>query len=253
MFINEITRNVDGYRISSFMYKDSDAVDGRLKMGPVWDFNLALGNADYCEGGNTSGWGYNFNNFCPQDFWVIHFWWKRLLQDEAFLEEVQERWLAYRENELSDEVIFGTIDSLTNLMTSNQAAERNYQRWPVLGQYVWPNNFVGNTYGSEIDYLRDWTEKRLSWLDFQYRNFTSNDPIANTGEIKVYPNPTSKGQAITFEYELNSGLYTTIKIYNWCSFTFTLYPMVSFPRFHSTPRVTFPFQVLLFNLFASFL
>jgi len=214
MFINEITKNVDGYRISTFMYKDSDAIDGRLKMGPVWDFNLALGNADYCEGGNTSGWGYNFNSFCPQDFWVIHFWWKRLLQDEAFLEEVQEKWQAYRENELSDEQIFGTIDSLTNLMTVNQAADRNYQRWPVLGEYVWPNNFVGNTYQSEIDYLRDWTERRLEWLDRQYSNLTSNDPIVNTGEIKVYPNPTSKGQAITFEYQLNSGLYTTIKIYN---------------------------------------
>lgn len=215
MFINEITKNVDGYRLSTFMYKDRDAVDGRLKMGPVWDFNLALGNANYCEGGNTNGWGYNFNSFCPQDFWVIHFWWKRLLQDEAFLQEVQEKWETYRQNELSDENIFGTIDSLTQLMTANQAAERNFRRWPILGEHIWPNNFVGSTYQSEVDYLRDWTERRLSWLDRQYSNLTSNEPTTgNSGEIKIYPNPTSRGQAITFEYTLNSGLYTTIKIYN---------------------------------------
>ncbi|MEM1124558.1 MAG: CotH kinase family protein [Bacteroidota bacterium] len=214
MFVNELTRNVDGYRISSFMYKDRDSEDGRLKMGPVWDFNLALGNADYCQGGNPNGWGHDFNSFCPNDFWVINFWWKRLLQDEAFLQEVKEKWLFYRQNELSDEVIFSTIDSLSNLLTANQAADRNFRRWRILGQYVWPNNFVGVTYQAEVDYLRNWTENRLQWLDQQYNRLTDvrSPQIANV--IKVYPNPSSKGQTITFDYQLNARVNTTIRIYN---------------------------------------
>jgi hypothetical protein len=46
--LNEISNNVDAYRLSTFMHKDKS---GKLKMGPIWDFNLAFGNADYCGGG----------------------------------------------------------------------------------------------------------------------------------------------------------------------------------------------------------
>ncbi|MDQ3535806.1 MAG: CotH kinase family protein, partial [Bacteroidota bacterium] len=48
--VNEISKNIDGYRLSTFMHKDKN---GKLIMGPVWDFNLAFGNADYCEGEKT--------------------------------------------------------------------------------------------------------------------------------------------------------------------------------------------------------
>ena len=29
-------------------------------MGPIWDFNLAFANSDYCNGWTTSGWGFKF-------------------------------------------------------------------------------------------------------------------------------------------------------------------------------------------------
>ncbi len=46
--LNEVSRNVDGYRLSTFLYKDKDSVgDGKLVFGPIWDFNLGFGNADY--------------------------------------------------------------------------------------------------------------------------------------------------------------------------------------------------------------
>ena len=51
--MNEITKNIDGYRISTFINVD---IDKKIKMGPIWDFNLAFGNADYCDGANTQGW-----------------------------------------------------------------------------------------------------------------------------------------------------------------------------------------------------
>jgi len=44
-FINEITRNVDGYRLRTYMHKRRDDNGGTLHMGHVRDFNLALGNA----------------------------------------------------------------------------------------------------------------------------------------------------------------------------------------------------------------
>ena len=51
--INELSKNIDGYRLSTYMYKDRDSNDGKLIMGPFWDYNLAFGNADYCNGGIT--------------------------------------------------------------------------------------------------------------------------------------------------------------------------------------------------------
>jgi hypothetical protein len=216
LFINEIGRNVDGYRLSTFMYKDRDEKDGRLKMGPVWDFNLAFGNANYCEGGNFSGWGHDFNSFCPDDYWVIHFWWKRLLADPAFKKQIKERWNKLRTQAFKNEAVFNTIDSLQNLLTINGAAQRNFDRWDALGQWVWPNNYVGQTYAQEITFLTNWTRDRLNWLDQAFNQF-STTPNSNTGDeadnIIVYPNPAN-GSTVNFEYTFNSRFVTKIKIYN---------------------------------------
>ena len=78
ILINEITKNVDGYRLSTFLYKDRDSKNPHLFAGPVWDFNIALGNAEYCGGNSYQGWAINFNSLCGQDDWIIHFWWKLL-------------------------------------------------------------------------------------------------------------------------------------------------------------------------------
>jgi hypothetical protein len=64
LIMTELTRNVDGYRISTFLYKQKDTEGGKLVMGPIWDYNLGLGNADYCAGGITSGFAYDFNSVC---------------------------------------------------------------------------------------------------------------------------------------------------------------------------------------------
>ncbi|HJM94959.1 MAG TPA: CotH kinase family protein, partial [Candidatus Marinimicrobia bacterium] len=53
--MSEISKNVDAYRLSAFMYKDKDSDDDRLIMGPIWDYNLAFGNADYYGGWDPTG------------------------------------------------------------------------------------------------------------------------------------------------------------------------------------------------------
>ena len=81
--MNEITKNIDGYRLSTFINVD---IDKKIKMGPIWDFNLAFGNADYCDAANTQGWLYNFNSICPGDIWQVPFWWRRLMESVYFKE-----------------------------------------------------------------------------------------------------------------------------------------------------------------------
>jgi len=189
LIINEISRNVDGYRLSTFMYKEKDSDGGQLHMGPVWDFNLAFGNANYCAGFATEGWGYDFGQLCPQDFWQLPFWWDRLREDPEFLDLLAERWRNYREGVFSNENLNATIDSLVNEM--GDAPARNFARWPIIGEEIWPNFFVGDTYAAEVDYLKNWVIDRAEWMDGAIRILTPVREAAAYEELRIQPNPTS--------------------------------------------------------------
>ncbi len=163
IFIQEISRNVDGYRLSTFMYKDRDSVDSRLHLGPVWDFNLGFSNVDYCIGPGYQGWAIDFNNFCPGDYWVVHFWWKRLWQDPLFVKQMKKEWANLRASTLSNEHIFHLVDSLETML--QEPAQRNFVRWPTLNEYVWPNPVITGSYQGEVDRMRTWLTNRLAWMD----------------------------------------------------------------------------------------
>jgi len=160
--LNEISNNVDGYRISTYMHKDKN---DKLKMGPIWDFNLAFGNADYCSGGETNVWAYKFNERCPGDFWFVPFWWDRLLQDPAFVDRLKSRWATLRAGVLADATMLAKVDAYTSTINDAEAAGANFEKWPIFGIYVWPNAFVGQNYSEEITYLKDWIRDRNQWLD----------------------------------------------------------------------------------------
>ena len=162
--INELSKNPDGYRLSTFLNKD---FEGKLKMGPIWDFNLAFANVDYCDGSNPEGWIYNFNNICPGDVWQVPFWWTNLMQKEVFKSALKIRWEALRSSKLSNSEIFGKINSYKDYLESNKVINQNFYIWPVLGQYVWPNYFVGSSHQEEIDFMKNWITDRLSWMDNQ--------------------------------------------------------------------------------------
>ncbi len=160
--LNELANNVDGYRLSTFMHKDKNE---KLKMGPIWDFNLAFGNADYCNGGSTDVWAYKFNERCPDDFWLVPFWWNRLLEDPTFVTRLQDRWTSLRATTLSNAGIESKINTYLETLEDSGARNTNFQTWQVIGTYVWPNNFVGSSYDEEMEYLQNWVNSRLNWLD----------------------------------------------------------------------------------------
>ncbi len=160
--LNEISNNVDGYRLSTFLQKDKNE---KLKMGPIWDFNLAFGNADYCSGGETDVWAYKFNERCNADFWLVPFWWERLLEDPAYVEQLKTRYTMLRAGVFSEANIIAKIETYRNTLANADALDTNFSTWPVLGMYVWPNFYVGNTYNEELDYLQNWIHDRLIWLD----------------------------------------------------------------------------------------
>ena len=183
--INEISKNIDGYRLSTYMHKDKQSKGGKLTMGPFWDFNLAFGNADYCNGGITSGW--EVNGGCGGN---NPFWFERLLDDTIYENKLKCRWEYLREKSFHQDSIFNFIDSMALYL--NDAQQRNFQQWPTLGTYVWPNFYVGNTYQDELIFFKIWIGDRLLWID---NNLGGNcyeilgctdpyacnyDPLANT-------------------------------------------------------------------------
>lgn len=159
--LNEVSRNVDGYRLSAFLYKDKDSTDGRLVMGPVWDYNLAFGNADYYNGSGIAGFQVDFA--VAEDAFHLPFWWGRLLEDPAFAEAIEVRWRDLRQTILHSDSLTAWVDATAASLGEAQA--RNFQRWPVFGEYVWPNAYVGASYEDEVDYLKRWMRDRLVWLD----------------------------------------------------------------------------------------
>ena len=156
--INELSKNIDGYRLSTYFYKQKDSNGGKIVMGPWWDYNLSLGNANYCEGSETTG--FEVNTGCGL---ANPFWFERLLEDSTYSNLTRCVWEDYRANAWSNESVHGIIDSLETLLTD--ANVRDHLRWPRLGEYVWPNWFVGDTFEEEIDFMREWLDDRLALLD----------------------------------------------------------------------------------------
>lgn len=190
MLVNELSKNVDGYRISTFLHKQRFSEGGKLVAGPLWDFNLGWGNANYCYGGDTTGWEIDFNNYCAGGL-DNPFWWKRMLEDSAYADEVNCRWFSLRNGVLSNEYLLNYIDSLAAFLEI--PASRNYNKWPILGTYVWPNNFIGQTYQEEIDYMKSWVVGRLTWMDNNMFGSCPNLGLNNNlkEDIVFYPNPSN--------------------------------------------------------------
>ena len=169
MLSTEFTFNVDGYRLSSHMYKYSETraknegLDSRWKC-TLWDFNIALGNADYYKGSRTDLWQYDMNSR-ETDNQLVPFWWKRLIDDPAYQTDLKARWAEYREGQYADNRIDAKIDSLATLLTSGGAMERNEAAWGMFGRYVWPNAYVGYSFNDEISYLKRWIKSRLTFMD----------------------------------------------------------------------------------------
>ena len=192
LIVNEVAKNIDGYRLSTYLHKDKQSRGGKLVAGPAWDYDLAFYNANYCRGSDTAGWAWQYNETCPGDFWQVPFWWGRWQLDTSFQANVRCRWKQLRTTTLSDARIQTVIDSV--VYVTQEARARHFQRWPLIGQYVWPNvQPVPTSYAGEILQLKNWFSNRIAWVDrnlpnrgncYVFPSTANQDLIAS-----VYPNP----------------------------------------------------------------
>ena len=189
--LQELGRTVDGYRSSSFLHKDRNTLTWNAKIvaGPMWDFNLSFGNADYCNANTTTGWQYEFDNVC--NFTTsIPFWWGKLLEDPNYANALRCRWEELRDGPLHTDSINYFIDSVAAYVQEGRI--RNFQRWPIIGVYVNWNGFVGQTYQEDLDYLKMYIEDRSLWLDNNIPGtcyLAIDEPEFIPEYHKAWPNP----------------------------------------------------------------
>ena len=124
----ELSLNADGYKRSAYFYKEklhADGTGGKLVAGPVWDYNLAYGNCNFCNANNPEAWCFEGGNTQPTPAF-----WQRLLQDPAFRKAVKERYKALRKGVLSNKAINSYIDQHAKLLAPYIA--RHFEKYPEL-------------------------------------------------------------------------------------------------------------------------
>jgi len=165
----EVSNNVDGYRLSTNLFKHRDSQDGRFKTA-LWDFNIAFGNANYCGAELTDFWTYQNTYITATNAYnKVPFWWMRLMEDPEYVKQLKARWTQYRQENYTNRHIEMVIDSMVNMLNAKGAVERNYKAYPIWGKSIWPvpNYKTVNTYEKEIANLKRWLNERVAWMDEQ--------------------------------------------------------------------------------------
>ena len=144
--VNEISKNQDARSYSSIYF---NYIPGeKIKMGPVWDFDLAFGNVDYSNAEN------------PEGFWIKeNLWFKRMFEDPYFSDLVNTRF-NYYENNLSS--ILSKVDEFENYLLKSQ--KKNFEIWDILSKDVWPIPVKYDTHREYVEYLKNWIDTRMLWL-----------------------------------------------------------------------------------------
>ncbi len=214
--LNEVSRNIDGYRISSYLYKDRDSKGGKLFAGPPWDYDISYGNADYCQGLRYDLFAYRFNEICPGDFWQVPFFWQKIISDNTFVAELRAEY--FKQRKTGGVLDYARIEKDINEMALElkDAQIRNFQKWPILGVYVWPNpQPISRTFEGEVAELKNFIYNRLVWLDSNLpKEFVltgSEIPVGNLS-VKAFPNPFV--DRITLNIDSNKDIEADVVILN---------------------------------------
>lgn len=140
--INEIFKNIDGGDVSTYFYKD---IGGLMMAGPVWDFDLTLGNTLYEHANDPTGFRM-----------MNTLWFDRLFQDPYFADRYSKiLYPYYRKRIWSNKDILNMIDEA--VLELGPSINRNIDRWYV--------GYTGEDYLKEIEDIKEFLIKRLNWMD----------------------------------------------------------------------------------------
>lgn len=159
ILLHELTYNSDScFRRSCYLHKDRG---GKLKMGPVWDFDLAFGN---CNKDTQSYDDWVTVGKDTEDAYVTKNWCTYLMADKAFRSRIHDRWFGIR-----DRLVSAAQNSIeANSGKIQRSQQENFKVWKIwdkkAGYQSW-NNTKYKTYPLQVQYLRDFIAKRAAWID----------------------------------------------------------------------------------------
>lgn len=176
--MRELTRNIDG--ASTFF---SFHPDGKIHMGPLWDYNQSFGLTSLFEpnpGWETHGW--NVEYMTRGAHWMK--WWGHLENHTDYQQAWEDRWVELRETQFRDDHLLGDVEAVADLLEESQV--RNFERWDILGKAVWitgggtradPGEAERDSFAKEVSFLSDWLRARLVWIDGQVPAPPSFSPV----------------------------------------------------------------------------
>ena len=166
----------------------------KIKMGPLWDFDLSFGNVDYAD------------SRYPEGFWIKYNpWMDRLFDDTQFVDKVKTRFAYFSDNQ---SLILDKIDAYA--IQLNLAQQQNQAKWGTIGTYVWPNPVVFDTYSKEISHMKAWYRQRMTWLNSEIKtlvlcsNFITSYPNLQPSKMCVFQPIWAKDQKKKQKKERNS-------------------------------------------------
>jgi hypothetical protein len=154
VLLQEIFGNQDAFHASTYFHR---APGGPIVFGPLWDFDIAMGNTTLDRFRTPPGWHLGARPYVG-----------RLYQDGGFVRALARRWREVRRMGLRRRVLAGIARDARTLA---RPQVRNFRRWQILGRYVWPNPVDPRTgryrptWRSEVAYLRRWIAARIAWMD----------------------------------------------------------------------------------------
>ena len=157
MILGEFSSNVDVYELSTFFHKDDK---GKLRAGPIWDYNLAYGHDEFGNRSLYYVWQFDNNDNTGPKFW------KDLFDTDKFRCYFAKRWfeVSSEGNPLDYNEICSRIDEYDELIT--EAIDRDNQRWNKMTQHT-----------SEVQAMKNWIQQRISWLNQNIGSYNSCDDV----------------------------------------------------------------------------
>jgi len=152
----EVFRNLDGYLLSLFLHKDRNAP---LRMGPIWDWDMTLGNTVAQQANRIEGWSWE-SVAAP-----MYQWYQRLFEDPDFLQAYIDRYSQLRSGPLATTNLLQAFTHIIEPLA--EARSRNEKRWG-LNRKLRNGRFIEVDYGARaIQAVTNWLDRRLAWIDGQ--------------------------------------------------------------------------------------
>lgn len=190
MLINELASNPDAYQFSTFFHKDRR---GKLRAGPVWDFNLTFGN-------DLLDWGFDRSKYDVWQFMdgnVGSKFWQNLFNEPQFKCYLARRWneLTATGQPLSENKIFELIDQTVSLIS--EAVDRQEFQW----------NFDID-FSNRINAMKTFVTQRIAWLSTELSDTSLCDQITTPplviSRIHYHPPQSDDGDYEFIEITNNS-------------------------------------------------